>query len=147
MKKSIGINVDPPENECEDPKCAWHGKLPVRGRIFSGIVKSSKSHNTAIVEWGYHKMIPKYESYERRKTRVTAYCPSCIHAREGDMVIIAECRSLSKTKHFVVVSKTALSSLPASSKRQLSRNPEKSKTAPVNVKKETPKLKEAKASK
>jgi small subunit ribosomal protein S17 len=107
MKKSIGINVNPPERKCEDPKCAWHGKLPVRGRIFSGIVKSSKSHNTAIVEWGYHKMIPKYESYERRKTRVTAHNPSCIHAREGDTVTIAECRSLSKTKHFVVVSKTA----------------------------------------
>ncbi len=106
MKKSIGIGVEPPEKECNDPKCPWHGKLPVRGRVFTGVVKSAKSHNTVVVEWGYHKKIPKYERYERRKSRVVAYNPECIHARENDVVIIAECRPLSKTKSFVVVKKT-----------------------------------------
>jgi len=110
MKKSIGINVEAPEKKCEDSKCAWHGKLPVRGRIFTGIVRSAKAHNTVIVEWGYHKIIPKYESFERRNTRVTAYNPPCIHAREGDRVVIAECRPISKTKSFVVVSKNAAKS-------------------------------------
>ena len=106
MKKNIGINVEPPEKTCEDSKCAWHGKLPVRGRIFIGVVRSAKSHGTAVVEWGYHKPVPKYESYERRNTRVTAHNPPCMHAREGDTVTIAECRQISKTKSFVVVSRT-----------------------------------------
>ena len=106
MRKTIGIDVKAPEKGCEDPKCAWHGRISVRGRVFTGIVRSAKSHNTVVVEWGYHKLIPKYERYERRKTRVTAHNPPCMHAREGDRVMIAECRPLSKTKSFIVVSKT-----------------------------------------
>jgi len=105
MKKSIGIDVKPPESTCEDPNCAWHGRLPIRGKIFTGTVASTKSHSTAIVERDYHKFLSKYERYERRKTKVTAHNPSCIRAREGEKVIVAECRPLSKTKHFVVVSK------------------------------------------
>jgi len=102
-KKSIGIPIGPPEKGCSDFNCAWHGKLPVRGRIFRGKVKSAKSHNTAIVEWDYHKFIRKYERYQRQKSRVTAHNPPCMRAKEGDSVVIAECRPISKTKQFVVV--------------------------------------------
>jgi len=103
MKKNIGIDVKPPEGKCEDLKCAWHGQLAVRGRIFRGSVRSAKPHNTVVVEWGFHKYVPKYERYEKRKSRVNAHNPPCMHAKEGDNVVIAECRPLSKTKHFVVV--------------------------------------------
>ena len=103
MKKNIGFDVKPPEGECEDLKCAWHGRLPIRGRAFEGNVKSAKSRDTAIVEWGYHKFIKKFERQERRKSRVSAHNPKCIRAREGDRVVIAECRPLSKTKKFVII--------------------------------------------
>jgi len=102
-KKSIGIPITPPEKECKDPRCAWHGSLPVRGRVFRGRVRSAKSHNTVIVEWGYHRFIRKYERYQRQKSRMTAHNPSCMRAKEGDFVVVAECRPISKTKHFVVV--------------------------------------------
>jgi len=105
MKKTIGLDLKPPEKECNDVKCAWHGRLAIRGKVFRGIVRSAKTHNTVVVEWGYHRYVPKYERYERRKSGVVAHNPPCIHAREGDRVTIAECRSLSKTKHFVVVGK------------------------------------------
>jgi small subunit ribosomal protein S17 len=62
-------------------------------------------HNTVIVEWGFHRYIKKYERYERRKSRVAAHNPPCINAKEGDKVVIAECRPLSKTTHFVIVGK------------------------------------------
>jgi small subunit ribosomal protein S17 len=101
--KDIGLGLPEPEEECEDPKCAWHGKLSVRGRVFKGRVKSAKTHNTAIVEWGYHRFVRKYQRYERRKSRVTAHNPPCMKAKEGDDVVIAECRLLSKTKSFVIV--------------------------------------------
>ena len=103
MKKSIGIDVSPPKGKCEDEKCPWHGKLPVRGKTLSASVTSVKSHRTAVVEWHYNKFIPKYERYERRNSRLTAYNPDCIKAKEGDKVVVAECRPLSKTKSFVVV--------------------------------------------
>jgi len=95
-KKEIGLGVAPPEKECDNSNCAWHGNLPVRGKVFRGVVKSTKMHNTAVVEWGYHKFVRKYESYERRKSRVMTHNPPCMHARDGDQVVIAECRPLSK---------------------------------------------------
>ena len=102
-KTNIGVDVKPPQGTCQDIKCPWHGKLPVRGRVFEGVVKSSKAKNTAVVEWGYNLYLPKYERFERRKSSVSAYNPQCIRAKEGDKVTIAECRPLSKTKAFVVV--------------------------------------------
>jgi len=101
--RNIGINVKPPERECNDPKCAWHGSLPVRGKILEGKVVSSKAQKTVIVEREYMHYLPKYERYERRHSRIAAYNPGCIGAKEGDTVTIAECRPLSKTKSFVVV--------------------------------------------
>lgn len=81
----------------------WHGSLSVRGKSVTALVKSAKSTNTAIVESAYNKFLTKYERYERRKVRLTAHNPTCIRAREGDRVVLAECRPLSKTKSFVVV--------------------------------------------
>jgi len=103
MKKSIGLDVQPPAKACQDEKCAWHGSVSVRGKVINATVKSAKSHQTAVVEWHYNKFIPKYERYERRKIRLAAHNPDCIKAREGDSVVVAECRPISKTKSFVIV--------------------------------------------
>ena len=102
-EKRIGIDLSPPEAKCEDDRCVWHGKLPVRGRVFEGVVRSSKAPMTIVVEWGYHKKNFKYQRYERRKSRVTAHRPPCMKPKDGDMVVIAECRPISKTKTFVMV--------------------------------------------
>lgn len=102
-KKDLGLGLEMPGEKCDDLKCAWHGRVSIRGRVFRGKVKSAKSHNTVIVEWGYHRFVRKYQRYETCKSRVTAHNPPCIRAKEGDRVVIAECRPLSKTKGFVVV--------------------------------------------
>ncbi|MDI6798619.1 MAG: 30S ribosomal protein S17 [Candidatus Aenigmarchaeota archaeon] len=103
MKKNIGIDAKPPERVCSDPKCCWHGKLPIRGKVIEGIVVSAKAQKTAIVKREYFHYIPKYERYERRHSRIAAYNPECISAKEGDRVRIAECRPISKTKAFTVI--------------------------------------------
>jgi len=108
MKKSTGVvGLQQPKDNCGSGSCAWHGTVSVRGKVFRGVVRHAKSKNTAMVEWGYHKYIPKYERYERRKTRVTAHNPDCIKAKEGDVVVIGECRPLSKTKRFIILAKLA----------------------------------------
>ena len=101
--RNIGLDVKPPKKICKDIKCPFHGKLSVRGRVFIGNVVSSKAPKTAIVRWDYHHYNKKYERYERRHSKVIAYNPECIDAKEGDIVKIAECRPLSKTKKFVVI--------------------------------------------
>lgn len=103
MKKSIGLDIGAPENVCEDNNCAWHGTLSVRGKSMDAVVKSAKTAGTVIVELHYNKFMRKYERYERRKIRLTAHNPACIKAKQGDKVVIAECRPISKTKSFVVV--------------------------------------------
>ncbi len=95
--------IEPPKKTCNDPNCPWHGNLSVRGRIFKGVVKKARMDKTVVVEWERLFKVQKYERYERRKTKVFAHNPPCINAKEGDKVIIGECRPLSKAKTFVVL--------------------------------------------
>jgi len=103
--RDIGYDVKPPSGVCQDEKCPFHGKLPIRGKILKGVVVSDRMQDTAIVRIDYLHYIPKYERYEKRKSRIPAHNPSCINAKKGDTVRIAECRPLSKTKSFVIIEK------------------------------------------
>ena len=103
--RDIGYDAKPPEKICNDPKCPWHGSLSIRGKIIEGIVVSTRPQRTVIVERNYLHYVPKYERYERRHSRIPAHKPDCIDLKVGDRVKIAECRPLSKTKHFVVIEK------------------------------------------
>ena len=104
--KNIGVEVKTVTKEkCDDKNCPFHGSLKIRGRIFTGKVKSSKTSNAATVEWDYSRYIKKYERYKRLKTRVIAHTPPCMTVHENDIVRIAECRPLSKTKKFVIIEK------------------------------------------
>jgi small subunit ribosomal protein S17 len=105
LSKDIGLGVKLPEKICNSERCPFHGHLKVRGRIFKGRIVSTKSTDTAIVEWDYYHYIQKYERYERKKTRIAVHLPGCIEARVDDTVKIGECRPLSKTKRFVVIEK------------------------------------------
>jgi len=103
MKKEIGYNIKPPEKECSDKNCPFHGNLSLRGKILQGTVVSDRMQGSVVIERTYLHYLPKYERYERRHTRISAHNPPCINAKKGDKVKIAECKPLSKTKHFVVV--------------------------------------------
>jgi len=106
MTRDIGLDVSPPAKECTDPNCPFHGVLPVRGQVFSGVVVSDKMDKTVVVQRRFVKKIQKYERYEKRKTKVRAHNPPCIGAKEGENVMIAECRPLSKTKSYVIIEVT-----------------------------------------
>ena len=103
--RKIGIAEETPKQPCADAKCPFHGRLPVRGRQFVGTITSTKMKKTAVIEFDRLYFLKKYERYEKRKTRLKIHNPECINAKEGDIVKIAECRPLSKTKNFVVVQK------------------------------------------
>jgi len=105
MVRDIGLDVAAPENECSDANCPFHGTLPIRGQLLEGKVISSKMEKTVVVQREFTKWAPKYVRHERRRSKIHAHNPPCIDAKEGDVVKIAECRPLSKTKSFVVVEK------------------------------------------
>ncbi|OIO62123.1 30S ribosomal protein S17 [Candidatus Woesearchaeota archaeon CG1_02_47_18] len=90
---------------CNDEKCPFHGKLSLRGRVLSGIISSGGMHRTATFLMERLFYIPKYQRYERRRTKLKVHNPPCIEAQKGDRVRVMECRPLSKTKKFVIIQK------------------------------------------
>jgi len=102
-KKWLFGRFPPPERECDDENCPFHGHLRVHGRIFRGIVTSAKRQKTVTVLIEYIKRDRKYKRFMKEHSKLHAHNPPCINAREGDIVWIAECRPISKTKRFVVV--------------------------------------------
>ena len=103
--RNIGVNVKAAEENCNDKNCPFHGTLPVRGQIITGVVTSVKMHDSILVNRDYMHYVPKYERYERRTSKYAAHCPPCIKLKSGDRVRIAECRPLSKTVSFVTIEK------------------------------------------
>ena len=101
--KNIGIKVKLPRKKCNDESCPFHGRLKCKKKIFEGVVISTKMQKTVTVEFERQAYLQKYERYEKRRTRIKAHNPECINAKDGDIVRIAECRPLSKTKNFVII--------------------------------------------
>jgi len=102
---NIGLEAKEPHDVCDSQRCPWHGHLKIRGRVLKGKVISSKAQDSAVVEWDFYQYIPKYERYERRRTRIAVHNPDCISAKPGDLVRIGECRPLTKSKRFVIFEK------------------------------------------
>jgi len=98
-----GKNVGLPSKTCTEDTCPFHGSLKVRGKSFTGIVVSDKMQKSVVVSWDGRQFVPKFERYKKTRTRVSAHNPDCVLAKEGDVVVIQECRPISKTKSFVVL--------------------------------------------
>jgi len=105
--RNIGLGFETPKSAIEghyiDHKCPFTGNVSIRGRILSGVVKSNKMKNTVIVRRDYLKYVKKYRRYEKRHKNLSAHCSPCFEAKEGDNVVVGECRTLSKTIRFNVV--------------------------------------------
>ncbi len=101
--RDIGLEIDPPSRDCDDPNCPFHGTLPVRGAVIDGTVRTAKMMDTVIVQRERRVRVPKYERFKRVTHKYSAHNPPCLSVKEGDRVTIAECRPLSKTVSYVVV--------------------------------------------
>lgn len=103
MTRNIGIPITIPKKECTDKHCPFHGILSVRGKLFEGKVVSAKAKNTIVLQKESPVYFSKFKRYARSKNTIHAYKPSCIDVEEGDSVLTAECRPVSKSVSFVVV--------------------------------------------
>ena len=103
MTRNIGIPVTVPKTDCTDHLCPFHGRLSVRGKLIQGKVVSAKAPKMVVVQQETPKFITKYKRYARSQSKTHAYKPSCIDVKEGDVVLTAECKPISKSVSFVVV--------------------------------------------
>jgi len=105
MTRNIGIPIKESvkksmENESNNP---FNGSLSVRGKIFEGIVIKAKAKQTVTLQKESPIYFTKFKRYGRSKSRIHAHVPSNLDVKEGDHVIAAECRPISKSVSFVVV--------------------------------------------
>ncbi|MEK6934485.1 MAG: 30S ribosomal protein S17 [Nanoarchaeota archaeon] len=104
--RNIGVEVKAPKaTNSSDSHDPFFKGLSLRGRIFTAKVLSANSSKTAKVEFTRLHSIPKYERFEKRRTRLQVHNPESINAQPGDMVRIMESRPISKTKNFIIIEK------------------------------------------
>ncbi len=94
------------KKECLDRDCPIHNSLKTRGKGFEGYV-IRKFPKRIVIEFERIVPVPKYERYEKKKTRIHARLPDCCfdNVEIGDYVFVKECRPLSKMIHFVYLNK------------------------------------------
>ena len=105
MTRNIGLPVKESkekiiENEKINP---FNGSLSIRGKIFEGTVINAKAKKTVVIQKESPVYFKKFKRFGRSKNQIQAHVPSNIIVQEGDHVIAAECRPLSKSVSFVVV--------------------------------------------
>tara|TARA_Y100000310_G_C20148505_1_gene563572 strand:+ start:91 stop:438 length:348 start_codon:yes stop_codon:yes gene_type:complete len=78
-------------------------EIKTRGRTFQGVV-IKKLPGRVTIEFERMLRVPKYERYEKRKTKLHARNPSEIESEVevGDLIQVGETRPISKTIHFIV---------------------------------------------
>ena len=105
MTRNIGLPVKeikkkPSKNESNNP---FNGSLSIRGKIFEGVVINAKAKGTVVIERESLIDFTKFKRFGRSKNKIHAHVPSNLDIHEGDYVVAAECRPISKSVSFVVV--------------------------------------------
>jgi small subunit ribosomal protein S11e len=106
--KNVGLGIKTPDSAVEgsyvDKKCPFTGNVSIRGRILVGQVMSTKMKRTIIIRRDYLHYIKKYRRFEKRHKNIAAHCSPAFPVKDGDIVTVGQCRPLSKTVRFNVVS-------------------------------------------
>ena len=69
----------------------------------TGTVVSTKMHRTIVIRREYLHYVPKYNRYEKRHKNLSAHVSPAFRVSEGDVVIVGQCRPISKTVRFNVL--------------------------------------------
>lgn len=105
--KNIGLGFKTPKEAIEsryiDKKCPFTSNVSIRGQILKGICISTKMQRTIVVRRDYLHYVPKYNRYEKRHRNIPVHCSPAFSVKEGDIIVIGQCRPLTKTVHFNVL--------------------------------------------
>lgn len=86
-----------------DKKCPFAGQVSIRGRILKGEVISTKMQRTIVIRRDYLHYVKKYRRFEKRHRNIAAHVSPAFRVKEGDVVVVGQCRPLSKTVRFNVL--------------------------------------------
>jgi len=105
--KNVGLGFKTPEDAINgtyiDKKCPFTGNVSIRGKILKGVVVSTKMTRTIIIRRDYLHYIKKYNRFEKRHRNIPAHCSPAFSPKEGDIVIVGQCRPIAKTVRFNVL--------------------------------------------
>jgi len=105
--KKVGLGFKTPQSAIEgsyiDKKCPFTSDVSIRGRIFKGVVISTKMKNTIVIRRDYLHFVKKYNRFEKRHKTVSCHASPAFRLRIGDVVTVGQCKPLSKTVRFNVI--------------------------------------------
>jgi len=102
--KQVGLGIKTPRTAIEgtyvDKKCPWTGSVNIRGKLLTGVIKTTKMKNTVIIRKDYLHFIKKYNRFEKRHKNTPIHVSPAFRVKVGDEILAGQCRPLSKTVRF-----------------------------------------------
>jgi len=102
--KQVGLGIKTPKTAIEgtyvDKKCPWTGSVNIRGKMMTGVIKTTKMKNTVIIRKDYLHYIKKYNRFEKRHKNTPVHVSPAFRVKAGDEILAGQCRPLSKTVRF-----------------------------------------------
>merc|ERR1719390_245271 len=102
--KAVGLGIKTPRTAIEgtyvDKKCPWTGSVNIRGKMLTGVIRTTKMKNTVIIRKDYLHYIKKYNRFEKRHKNTPVHVSPAFRVKVGDEILAGQCRPLSKTVRF-----------------------------------------------
>jgi small subunit ribosomal protein S11e len=94
--KAVGLGIKTPRTAIEgtyvDKKCPWTGTVNIRGKLITGVIKTTKMKNTIIIRKDYLHYIKKYNRFEKRHKNTPVHCSPAFRVKPGDEILAGQCR-------------------------------------------------------
>merc|ERR1711935_145325 len=96
--KSVGLGIKTPRTAIEgtyvDKKCPWTGSVNIRGKLITGVIKTTKMKNTVIIRKDYLHYIKKYNRFEKRHKNTPVHVSPAFRVKVGDEILAGQCRPI-----------------------------------------------------
>ena len=76
------------------------GNVNIRGKLITGVIKTTKMKNTVIIRKDYLHYITKYNRFEKRHKNTPVHVSPAFRVKVGDEILVGQCRPISKTVRF-----------------------------------------------